>query len=430
MRTATSLPSASRPPLEDLGVPALARELKDRPVSDIVAQVQSEAAHDILPFAVRVALAAMLGTFVLAALAFRTRWRAVLAATLTAVVAVGGSEVLAWQTFRPSAFLSPTFHGSLSAAPELMGPVRTATHRIEDFRAQLEQIVDGTMRVYRRIPATGPSGDDVTALHISDIHLSPLGMEYALHLARSFHVDFIIDTGDLTSFGTPIDSLITTLVPRFRRPYVFVRGNHDSMQLQADMERIPNVVVLDGTTTTIDGLTIYGLGDPAFTPSKQSPVGDQEMETLDRSAGERLVSDLRALPSPPDIVAVHDDRMATAAAGMVPLVLSGHFHRESDRTVDGTNYLRIGTTGGAGATVFTQSGNPLSAEVLHFKTGSPLHLVAYDVIDQSIGTGSLSVVRHLVPEKPAFVAEPASDPARPNPQATPTAPSPFVGQHG
>jgi hypothetical protein len=121
--------------------------------------------------------------------------------------------------------------------------------------------------------------------------------------------------------------------------------------------------------------------------------------------------------------------MAAAAAGMVPLVLSGHFHRESDRAVDGTNYLRIGTTGGAGATVFTQSGNPLSAEVLHFKTGSPLHLVAYDVIDQSIGTGSLRVVRHLVSEKPAFAAEPASDSARPSPQATPTGPSPFVGQH-
>src|SRR5207253_565781 len=160
-----------------------------------------------------------------------------------------------------------------------------------------------------------------------DIHLSPLGMEFAIHLARSFHADFVIDTGDLTSFGTPADSLITTLVPRFHRPYVFVRGNHDSMELQATMEHIPNVVVLDGTTTTIDGLTIYGLGDPAFTPNKQSPVDDRQVDTLVRSVDGRIVSDVEALSRPPDIVAVHDDRMAESVTGMVPLVLSGHFHK-------------------------------------------------------------------------------------------------------
>src|SRR5207237_2594393 len=132
-------------------------------------------------------------------------------------------------------------------------------------------------------------------------------------------------------------------------------------------------------TTTIDGLTISGLGDPAFTPNKQSPVDDRQVDTLVRSVDGRIVSDVEALSRPPDIVAVHDDRMAEAVAGMVPLVLSGHFHKESATRADGTLFLRDGTTGGAGATVFTPQGHPLSAEVLHFKTGSPLHLVAYDV---------------------------------------------------
>jgi predicted phosphodiesterase len=383
--------------LEDVGLPRLAKEFGHRPVSDIVGEVETDAARAIRSFAFRLAIVSVAATLALGVLVFRARWRAILAAVLTAAVAVGGSEALAWQTFRPSAFLSPTFHGSLSAAPGLLGPVRTATQRIEDFRAQLEQIVDGAMRVYRRIPAEGLSGDDVTVLHISDIHLSPLGMEFALHLARSFHADFVIDTGDLTSFGTPADSLITTLVPKFHRPYVFVRGNHDSMQVQQEMELIPNVVVLDGGTTTVDGLTIYGLGDPAFTPNKQSPVGDKQVEELVRSVDGKIRSDLEALPRPPDLVAVHDDRMAAAVAGMVPLVVSGHFHSEASRTVDGTLFLRVGTTGGTGATVLTEGGKPLSAEVLHFRTGSPLHLVAYDVIDQSLG-GSLKVVRHLVPD--------------------------------
>src|SRR5439155_22755386 len=170
-------PLRLRATLEDMGLPRLAKEFGHRTVSEIVDDVQDDAARDIRPFAFRVFLVSVVGAVALAVLTFRTKWRPILIAVLTAAMAVGGSEALAWQTFRPSSFLSPTFHGSLSAAPELLGPVRTATHRIEDFRAQLEQIVDGAVRVYRRIPALGPTGDNVTVLHISDIHLSPLGME-------------------------------------------------------------------------------------------------------------------------------------------------------------------------------------------------------------------------------------------------------------
>ena len=398
-------PIRLRATLEDIGLPRLAKEIGHRPISDIVADVESDAGREILPFAFRALGASILATLVLAVIVFRLRWRPVAAAVLVAAVAVGGSETLAWRTWRPSAFLSPTFHGSLSAAPGLLGPVRAATHRIEDFRTQLEQIVDGAVNVYRRIPASGPTEDDVTILHISDVHLSPLGMEFAIQLARDFHADVVIDTGDLTSFGTSAESLITTLIPKFHRPYVFVRGNHDSEELQQEMEGIPNVVVLDGGEATVDGLRIYGLGDPAFTPNKQAPVDDDELDSLARSADDRIRSDIESLPEPPDIVAVHDDRMAESVAGMVPLVLSGHFHAESSRSVEGTLFLRGGSTGGSGVTALTSRGTPLSAEVLHFQTGSPLHLVAYDVIQQSLETGSLTVARHLVSDE-----EPEAEP--------------------
>jgi predicted phosphodiesterase len=402
-------PIRLRATLEDIGLPRLAKEIGHRPISDVVADVEADAGRAIWPFALRVLAAALASTLVAAGVVFRLRWRPIMAAVLVAAIAVGGSETLAWRTWRPSSFLSPTFHGSLSAAPGLLGPVRTATHRIEDFRTQLEQIVDGAVSVYRRIPASGPTQDDVTILHISDIHLSPLGMEFAIQLARDFHADFILDTGDLTSFGTPAESLITTLIPKFHRPYVFVRGNHDSQELQQEMERIPNVVVLDGNETTVDGLRIYGLGDPAFTPNKQAPVDNQQLDSLARSAGARIRSDIESLPDLPDIVAVHDDRMAETVAGMVPLVVSGHFHVESSRSIDGTLFLRGGSTGGSGVTAVTSRGTPLSAEVLHFQAGSPLHLVAYDVIQQSLETGSLSVARHLVSdEKPQAEPTPSA----------------------
>jgi predicted phosphodiesterase len=204
-------------------------------------------------------------------------------------------------------------------------------------------------------------------------------------------------------------------------PYVFVRGNHDSLALQAAMEQIPNAIVLDGATRTVDGLSIYGLGHPVFTPNASASVSDREFADRAREAGTRVLADVEALPSPPDIVAVHDDRMAESVAGLVPLVLSGHFHQEGQAVEDGTLYLRAGSTGGSGFDVFTRPGGiPLSAEVLYFQRAPEPRLIAYDVIDQSPQSGSLTVDRHvvrrefgdLVPSPPPTLS--ATDSSRPS----------------
>ena len=102
-------------------------------------------------------------------------------------------------------------------------------------------------------------------------------MDFAQQVAESFDVDFVIDTGDITSFGTPIENLIATKIPGFERPYLFVRGSHDSIALQAEVAQVPNAIVLDGQAETIDGLTVYGLGHPAFTPARGAPVDAEDV---------------------------------------------------------------------------------------------------------------------------------------------------------
>jgi len=34
-------------------------------------------------------------------------------------------------------------------------------------------------------------------------------LQFAVEIARAFDVDFVADTGDLTSFGTPVENLVT-----------------------------------------------------------------------------------------------------------------------------------------------------------------------------------------------------------------------------
>jgi hypothetical protein len=107
--------------------------------------------------------------------------------------------------------------------------------------------------------------------------------------------------------------------------------------------------------------------------------------------------------------------MAEAVAGRVPLVLSGHFHQTRARVVDGTLFLRIGTTGGSGAGIFRDLEIPLTAEVLYFSRDSQPELLAYDVIEQDASTGSLSVQRVTIAE--AF-GELEPSPAPTGPTAT------------
>ncbi|HEX6399112.1 MAG TPA: metallophosphoesterase, partial [Actinomycetota bacterium] len=287
--------------------------------------------------------------------------------------------------------------------------------RVGYFREQLRRVVAGAARAYDAVEASPlGQGDEVRVLHVSDIHLSTLGMGFARELAQSFDVDLVLDTGDTISFGTESEELILSEVPSFGRPYVWVRGNHDSPSFQTAMAAQPNGIVLDGEVRDVRGIAIYGLGDPHFVEARGAPTSDEEITALVASAGPTILGDVTTAGRPPDVVAVHDHRMAQEVAGRVPLVVSGHFHRNHVEVIEGTIYLEIGTTGGAGPTGFTSEGDdPFAAEVLYFRPGADgaMRLVAWDVVTQFPETASLQIERHLVSE----VLEPS-----PSPSVTPT----------
>jgi predicted MPP superfamily phosphohydrolase len=405
--------------LNDIGVRRLTDAVNEQGVDGLAAAVERDARAEVPRLAIRAVIAGATGALLLGVLAFRGRWRRVVASVLVAAVAVLGSELAAAATYDVSAFRQPRYTGSLALAPKLIGPVEQATTKIDDLRAGLEQIVDGTVRAYTSLQSAPLGGDVIRVLHISDIHASPIGIDFAEDIARGFDVDMVIDTGDLTSFATPVENLIVSKIPEFGRPYVFVRGSHDSIELQAEVGATSNGVVLDGRSVTIAGLTIYGLGDPAFTPARGVPVDDEAFAALARSVGPQILADVRASETLVDVVAVHDDRMGEAVAGSVPLVVSGHYHATRARVTDGTLYLRVGTTGGSGAGIFRDLDIPLNAEVLYFSRGPDPELLAYDVVEQDASTGSLSVQRHTIAQEFGDL-EPSPSPTGPTGAGTGT----------
>src|SRR5262249_57916802 len=93
--------------------------------------------------------------------------------------------------------------------------------------------------------------------------------------------DMVIDTGDITDWGSEPEASYVAAIGRLNVPYVFVRGNHDSRQTQAAVGRQPNAIVLDDEVRTVDGLTIAGIGDPRFTPDKTAEgTGPQAPEFI------------------------------------------------------------------------------------------------------------------------------------------------------
>jgi predicted phosphodiesterase len=416
-----------RATLQDVDVDALQPYLTslDGP-SRLAAQLERQTLDRTVPFAFWLLEIGSLGALMLGALVFREPRRAV-AALLVGFITVAGAEGLALQTYDPRAFLTPSYTGTLALAPQLFGPVEGTIRRVGYFRNELERIVASAGQAYAAVEANPLGrGDEITVLHISDIHLSTLGYGFALQLAQSFNVDMVLDTGDTGSFGTAAEQAILTWVPRFDRPYVFVRGSHDSIAFQQAVAGYPNATVLDGNATEIEGLTIYGLGDPYFVSARGAPKTEEQITRLVKSVAPGLRDDVRALPRPPDIVAVHDERMAELATGYAPVVASGHFHTNQDRVVDGTLFLQVGTTGGAGPTGFTPEGDvPFSAEILYFRSSADgtNRLIAWDVVQELPATGSFSVQRHVVATDYGPISPSPPPEVTPGESSIPTGPS-------
>jgi predicted phosphodiesterase len=412
-----------RASLKEVDVEELQQELRGG-IDLVAGEVEQNILAAAGRFAGFVVLVGVAGAAALGLVAFRDRWISVLRATLAGLLAVVLSVGFTAIGFDASAFQAPSYTGSLRLVPQLFGPVQGAIERVGYFRDELRRVVAGAARAYAAVESNPLGrGDEIRVLHISDIHLSTLGFGFAHELARSFDVDMVIDTGDTTSFGARNEEFILPEITRFELPYVWVRGNHDSAAFQDAVAGLDGTVVLDGQTAEIDGFTVYGLGHPYFNEQRGTPVGDEDVVALVEAAAERVAADVSALPEPPDIVLVHDDRMAAGVAGTVPLVLSGHFHNNRDEVIDGTLFLRVGSTGGASPTGFTAEGDvPFSAEVLYFRadTDGGMQLVAWDLVTQFPETGSLEIARHLASD--VGVSPSPSLPASPSPSLT-TSPS-------
>ena len=211
----------------------------------------------------RAALVGTAGALLLGALATR-RVSGALVAGSAGLVAVATSVGVGLASASPTALAEPRYTGLLTTAPSVVGSAESIVTDFDRYGDQLAQIVHNVSGLYTatsNLPVmTEPGNDTVKLLHVSDLHLAPHAWGLVRTVARQYDVDAVVDSGDITDHGSAAENRYVEEIRHLDVPYVWVRGNHDSMGTQAAMRKQRNVVVLDGRPREVAGLTFLGLG--------------------------------------------------------------------------------------------------------------------------------------------------------------------------
>lgn len=321
-----------------------------------------------------------------------------LSGVLVGVAAVSVLVTLTAATYDRRAFNHPRYVGALQAAPWIVGLAERGLDHIGEAGRKLEVISENLTTVFGSmdsLDAMGTGSSDVKVLLVSDLHNNPAGFDFVIQVAESFDADLIVDTGDITDFGTSIEVSLAGKLKTLGVPYVFIPGNHDSPEVVEYLRRLPKVVVADRGLVRVKGLTLFGMGDPA---SRSGQIVSTPDEYRRHSA--ELALAVQQLDAVPDIVAVHSSESARGVAGTVPVLVYGHDHRAAVKQVGDTVVVDAGTTGANGIRALQSKGSsPYSVALLHFITGEdagePTRLTAVDAIRVDGPGGKLTLERRV-----------------------------------
>lgn len=398
--------------------PELSQALVKHPerLGGLQAQVSHDVAHGTVVLVAASSLAVLTGATALGLAVYRRPRRALAAGGLAlAVLATSGAA--AYATWNPRSVMEPKYSGLLSSAPSLVGNARSIVSDFDLYQQELARLVTNVTKLYdatSTLPAYSPDPTTLRVLHVSDIHLNPAAWQIIESIVSQYKIDVIVDTGDLMDHGTDAENAFTEPIPDLGAPYVFVRGNHDSLSSQRSVaSRKGAYVVDDGRPVRVKGLTIAGIGDPQFTPDRSVVASG---DTAERAAGRRLAESIRrqdAAGTPVDIALAHNPVAAAETDGTVPLVLAGHVHHRDTSVLEhGTRLMIQGTTGGGGLRALEgDTPQKVEASVLYLDRDTR-RLQAWDEITLGgLGLTTAEVSRHLPEEaRPGASATPVGGP--------------------
>ncbi|HEY3605599.1 MAG TPA: metallophosphoesterase [Sporichthyaceae bacterium] len=391
-----------------------AQNLVDDPnsLNGLSAWVTHDLKHAVIHLVIRSAVSGVAGGLILSVLVYRRRWRRIIAVGVTSAATVAGTFGAAAATWNPRAVSEPTYTGLLANAPALVGNAKDIVTGFTNYSQELAKLVGNVSKLYdvtSTLPAFEPDTSTIRVLQVSDIHLNPAAWNVIRSVSQQFAVQVIVDSGDISDHGSKAEQRFTKSIATLKVPYVFVRGNHDSLAIQQAVAANANAVVLDnGQSKEVAGLRFVGDGDPRFTPDKTvDTTGEQSVA----EEGRILAGDIAAQYPKPDVAIVHDPEMGKPLDGLVPLVMAGHLHKRSTQVLPlGTRLYTEGSTGGAGLRALEgATPTPIEATVFYFNAATKKLQAWDDITLGGLGLSSAQISRTIAPN---VVVKPAAEKAR------------------
>lgn len=351
----------------------------------------------------RASIAGILMAALLGLITFRSLPRALLTALLaTALIAT--TLGTAWVTRKPESIREPHYEGLLSNAPAVIGNARDISDRFGEYRGALIKLITNFSRVYTNLsnlpPGYEPDPNTIRVLHVSDLHLNPASFDVIKPIAEQFAVDAVVDTGDITDWGSNFENQYADNISQLQVPYVFVRGNHDGQQTADAVAAQPNAIVLEDQVLDIAGLQIAGIGDPRYTPDKSQgnlSKREDEVHRISKQLAKTIKEYDKTHARAVDFAMIHDPAGAKELADETPLVLAGHKHKRSTKNLDSDTVLRIeGSTGAAGVRgLYNERPSPFDMSVLYFTKEGELQ-VADEITISGADRQTVSLNRTII----------------------------------
>ncbi|MEG6520413.1 metallophosphoesterase family protein [Desulfotomaculum sp. 1211_IL3151] len=331
--------------------------------------------------------------------AFLLRSRKITEYLLGSLVAVGIVGLLLFATYKSfdvNRFSNPEYEGALKAAPWMIGIAEEAITKIDTLSNKLQLVAENFYQLYEQVDNLQPLATDTNTtkiLHVSDLHNNPAGIEVVRRMAELFQVDFIIDTGDISDFGTPLEGLLLERIKSLPVPYLFLAGNHDSPSIISKMKELKGNVMVLGKPVEIKGFRIVGFHDPASRTNQIKSVAPEEEEQFVK----QIKYSLAKQDKPVDIIAVHSPYVARPLAGLAPVLLFGHNHQFNVEKVGHSVLINAGTSGASGLGALQEvEKRPYSVMLLnYYHDGKENRLIAVDSIQIDSVTSEFSMKRHL-----------------------------------
>ena len=333
--------------LKNINIDMLGQDLARLPESDLVDSIVLETRSRIIVFVIKLLSLAFIGGAAGVYFLLSKESKAVLLGGAMGFLILTLLLFSIYISYDADAFLTPEYEGALAAAPWAFGLLEETLAKVTTLGEQLEVIASSVYLLFERIEFLEPLGiveGERKILHVSDIHNNPAAFNFVEQAVRSFNVDFIIDTGDISDYGTPLEAELAIRVGALGVPYVFIPGNHDSPDIVRTVAALPGVFVLDVGSVEVAGVRVAGIRDPASLSTAMSVSSDAVLDGYARSLRENIEESGEL----PDIVAAHHPRIVSAFIGMVTILLTGHTHGLDISQVEDSIVINAGTTGAAG----------------------------------------------------------------------------------